>query len=151
MQLKRRADLIPSLVQIVKTYSQHERTTLEEVARLRIAVNSVSQKYAQPSEREQAERVIATDVKKIIALAESYPNLKADENYLEFQSTLTVIEEDLQASSRYYNGCVREINTLVQSFPANLFASSFGMENREFFELELIGERIVPEVDIDLD
>ncbi|MFA6992779.1 MAG: LemA family protein [Candidatus Gracilibacteria bacterium] len=129
-QLKRRYDLIPNLVETVKGYASHEAGTLEKVTQARnTAMNAKSMK-----EREQAENMLSDTLKSIFALSEQYPDLKANQNFLDLQKTLKEVEEQLQLSRRYYNATVRDMNNQVQTFPNNLFASKLGFAEREFFQ-----------------
>lgn len=144
VQLKRRHDLIPGLVEIVKGYASHEQETLEEVTRLR----QVSQITSDIGEKGAVESGITADIKKIFALVESYPDLKADQNFRNLQTALTETEENLQYARRYYNGTVRDLNVLVQSFPTNLVAKLFGFKEAGFFEIEDAAERQSPSVQL---
>ena len=143
VQLKRRHDLIPNLVELVKAYASHEKETLEHVTELR----SQSEKTTNIKEKGAIEKNLAFDVKKVIALVEAYPDLKADKNFRELQENLVEIEDQLQYSRRYYNGTVRDHNTTVESFPANLLANFLGFESADFFEIEYVTEREKPDVD----
>ena len=144
VQLKRRSDLVPNLVDTVKGYAAHERGVLEQVTQLRNAARSV------PSEdverRAQAEGALSLALGRLFALAENYPDLKASTNFLELQRELSGLENDLQMARRYYNGAVRNLNTLIQSFPSNLIANGFGFQPRAYFELSDEAERAVPQV-----
>lgn len=134
VQLKRRFDLIPNLVETVKGYASHEKATLEKVIHLRNAAMS-----AAPGDVEQQSQVnaaLSQGIRGIFALAENYPDLKANQNFIELQKSLADIEDHLQNSRRYYNGCVRELNTSCETFPSMLIANAFGFEKREFFELD---------------
>jgi len=142
VQLKKRHDLIPNLVEVVKGYAIHEKQTLEEIVRLR----GESREKSDPSDKSQVENTISTDLKKIFALVESYPDLKADANFRKLQGSLVDIEDALQFSRRYYNGAVRDYNTLVQSFPSNLIAGFFKYQTMKFFELEYATERSNPDI-----
>lgn len=145
VQLKRRHDLIPNLVEMVKGYAKHEQQTLEEVVSLRN-----QSKGLPPSEQKQnIESGISTDLRKIFAIVEAYPDLKADKNFRSLQDALVEIEDALQYSRRYYNGAVRHYNILVQSFPSNLIAGAFKYETRNFFEIDLATERNTPDVSFD--
>lgn len=129
-QLKRRYDLIPNLVETVKGYAKHEQNTLEEVTKARTTAMG-AQTIA---EREQAENILSSTLKTIFALAEQYPDLKANQNFLDLQKTLTEIEEHIQLSRRYYNATARDFNTKIESFPSNLIANAFGFKIYEFFQ-----------------
>ena len=142
VQLKRRTDLVPNLVEAVKGYAAHERGVFEEVTAMRsssIAANSVT---AQAS----AEQGLQASLGKLFAVAEAYPELKADKNFLALQQQLAEIEDQLQMARRYYNGTVRNLNTAVQSFPTNLMAGTFGFEQQPFFELDDRSQAAVPGV-----
>ena len=144
VQLKRRSELVPNLVESVKGYATHERSVLEEVTRLRNAAREVP--TSDVAGRAQAERALTAAIGKLVALAENYPDLKASANFLELQRELSQIEDELQMARRYYNGTVRNQNVLVQSFPANLVAGTFGFAPRDYFELSNAAERDVPQV-----
>lgn len=133
VQLKRRTDLIPNVVETVKGYAGHERQTLEAVVNARN--RAVSAQTAGPAERGQAEGALTSALRGLFALAESYPQLRAAENFAQLQNTLSQIEEAIQSARRYYNAVVRDLNTRVQQFPSNLVAGMFGFKNREFFEI----------------
>jgi LemA protein len=143
VQLKRRTDLVPNVVETVKGYASHERQTLEAVVNARN--RAVSVQNAGPAERSQAEGALTTALRGLFALAESYPQLRAAENFAGLQKTLADIEEAVQNARRYYNAVVRDLNTRVQQFPSNLVAGVFGFRNREFFEIP-DGQREVPQV-----
>lgn len=143
VQLKRRTDLIPNLVSTVKGYAEHEKGTLEEVIRLR----GVAQNAQGVGETAQAQGLLGAALGKLFALAESYPDLKANANFAQLQASLGEIEEQIQLARRYYNGAVRNLNIAVESFPSNLIAGRFGFEKAEFFELESPSERVVPKVE----
>ena len=142
VQLKRRTDLIPNLVSTVKGYAAHEKGTLEEVVRLR----NLAQNAHGVGETAQAQGLLGAALGKLIALAESYPDLKANTNFAQLQATLGEIEDQIQLSRRYYNGAARDLNIAVESFPSNLIAGRFGFTKAEFFELENAAERAVPVV-----
>ncbi len=144
VQLKRRADLVPNLVEAVKGYAGHERGVLEEVTRLRGAAGALPREDV--AHRAQAESALTVAIGRLIALAENYPDLKASRNFLELQQQLSTLETELQMARRYYNGAVRNQNVLVQSVPSNLVASVFGFGERDYFELSDEAERAVPKV-----
>jgi LemA protein len=143
VQLKRRHDLIPNVVETVKGYASHERNTLEAVVNARN--RAVSVQSAGPAERGQAEGALTSALRGLFALAESYPQLRAAENFAQLQSTLAQIEDAVQNARRYYNAVARDLNTRVQQFPSNLIAGMFGFRNREFFEVP-DAERETPKV-----
>jgi LemA protein len=143
VQLKRRADLIPNVIETVKGYAGHERQTLEAVVNARS--RAVSVQGAGPAERGQAEGVLTTALRGLFALAESYPQLRAVESFTQLQGTLGQIEEALQSARRYYNAVVRDLNTRIQQFPSNIVAGLFGFKLREFFEIP-DAQREVPQV-----
>jgi LemA protein len=144
VQLKRRADLVPNLVEAVKGYAGHERGTLDEVTRLRGAAQAVPANDV--AQRAQAEGALSAALGRLIALSENYPDLKASANFLGLQQQLSGLENELQMARRYYNGTVRNLNVMVQSFPSNLIAGIFGFAPRDFFELTDVGERNAPQV-----
>jgi len=144
VQLKRRGELIPNLVESVKGYASHERELLQRVTELRAAAQALPS--ADVEHRAEVEGALSAAVKRIMALAEAYPDLKASTNFLELQNQLSVLEDEIQMARRYYNGTVRNVNTLVQSFPSNLIAGLFGFEQRRFFELSDAAESAVPQV-----
>jgi LemA protein len=143
VQLKRRHDLIPNVVETVKGYAGHERQTLEAVVNARS--RAVSVQSAGPAERAQAEGALTSALRGLFALAEAYPQLRAAENFGQLQSTLAQIEDAIQNARRYYNAVVRDLNTRIQQFPSNAVAGMFGFKNREFFEIPDT-ERATPQV-----
>jgi LemA protein len=143
VQLKRRHDLIPNVVESVKGYAGHERQTLEAVIAARN--RAVSVQGAGPAERGQAEAALTTALRGLFALAESYPQLRAVESFSQLQATLAQIEDAVQSARRYYNAVVRDLNTKVQQFPSNIVAGLFGFRSREFFEIP-DSEREAPKV-----
>lgn len=147
VQLKRRADLIPNLLESVKGYMKHEKSLLEEVTRLRSA--AVDAGDAPPAERGRIEGALSAALGRLMAVAENYPDLKASQNFLEFQNSLEETENELSMSRRYYNGAARNNNIAVESFPSNLVASQFGFMPAEFFEIDEPGDRATPKVSFD--
>lgn len=145
VQLKRRWDLIPNLVEAVKGYASHERDTLEAVIEARNRAMSAQG----PGEKAAAENVLTGALRQVFALAEAYPNLRAVESFTELQGTLSEIEGAVQNARRYYNAVVRDYNTKTQVFPANLLAGMFGFTAREFFSLEDESQRDAPQVSFD--
>ena len=130
VQLKRRYDLIPNLVETVKGYAKHEKELFEKVAALRTsAMNATSLE-----EKGKLENQLTGTLKTLFAVAENYPELKANENFIKLQDELSMIEQELSNSRRYYNGAVRDFNTKIQVFPANIIAGMLGFKSREFFE-----------------
>ncbi|MEQ8400599.1 MAG: LemA family protein [Roseitalea porphyridii] len=144
VQLKRRADLIPNLVETVKGYAGHEKETLERVTEMRTRAQNV------PSDdvagRAAAEGLLSQALGRLFAVAESYPDLKANQNFAELQEALETVEREIQMARRYYNGSARELNVKVESFPSNLVAKSFNFVQADYFELEDPGDRAVPQV-----
>ena len=146
VQLKRRSDLVPNLVDTVKGYASHERTVLEQVTELRGRARALPE--GDVAARVQAEGALSAALGRLFALAENYPDLKASGNFLGLQQQLSDLENELQMARRYYNGTVRNLNVLVQSFPSNLIAGTFGFSPRDFFELDDAGERNAPQVSL---
>ncbi len=144
VQLKRRHDLVPNIVEAVKGYSSHERDVFEEVAALR-AVGSDGDDV---HKRSEAENALTQSIKTLFAVAEDYPELRASENFLSLHEALVEVEDDIQYARRYYNGTVRDFNIRVEAFPSNIVAAMFGFRRREYFEIELASERLVPEMDL---
>ncbi|MGE0603727.1 MAG: LemA family protein [Xanthobacteraceae bacterium] len=135
VQLKRRTDLVPALVETVKGYATHERSLLEEVTAKR-AMSLDAQAQGNVAQNAQATQQLGSAVGRLIAVAEAYPQLKANENFLKLQEQLSEIEEQLQYARRYYNGAVRNLNISIQSFPDLLIAKPLGFSEQPFFELE---------------
>ena len=131
VQLKRRMDLIPNLVSTVKGYAKHEAETLQKVVEQRSNAIGGSVK-----ETEQTDNMLTGALKSVFAVAESYPDLKANQNFLQLQEELVDTEDKVQASRRFYNGAVSALNTKIQMFPTNIFAGMLGFKKREFFETE---------------
>jgi LemA protein len=144
VQLKRRADLIPNLVETVKGYAAHEKSTFEEVVKLRNQAQAVP--AGDVAGRAQAEGLLGQALGKLFALAEAYPDLKANQNFVELQKSIETIEGEIQMSRRYYNGAARELNVKVESFPSNLVAGQFGFAKRDYFEITNEADRAVPTV-----
>jgi len=144
VQLKRRADLVPNLIETVKGYAAHERGVFDEVTRLRTAAQSVPQGDVEG--RAKAEAALTLGLNRLLAVAEAYPELKASANFLQLQQDLGNLEGEIQMARRYYNGAVRNLNTMVQSFPSNIVANQFGFKMRQYFEIEEPGDRAVPKV-----
>jgi len=144
VQLKRRTDLIPNIVESIKGYAGHEKDTLREVTEMRTRVQAVPE--GDIAGRAVAEGLLSQALGKLMAVAEAYPDLKANENFLQLQQTLDKIEGEVQMSRRYYNGAARDLNVKVESFPSNFVANYFKFETAEFFEIENATDRNVPEV-----
>ncbi len=132
VQLKKRADLVPNLVETVKGYSAHEKTVFETVA----AARTKAQQAATPSERSGAEALLGRSISGLVAVAEAYPDLKASAGYLALQQQLTQIEDDIEHARRYYNAVVRDFNTVIESFPSNAIAGLFRFKQAEPFGLD---------------
>ncbi len=144
VQLKRRHDLIPNIVETVKGYASHERETLQAVVQARTAAISAQG----PGEQAQAENMLTGALKSLFALSEAYPQLQAASNFQNLQEALKEVENGIQQSRRYYNAVVRDYNTRIGQVPTNLLARSFGFRQREFFEIEE-GEAETPKVSFD--
>ncbi|MBI2056025.1 MAG: LemA family protein [Candidatus Sungbacteria bacterium] len=132
VQMKRRYDLIPNAIETVKGYATHEKGVLEEVTRAR--TSAMGAKTA--VEHAKAENMLSSTLKTLFAVAENYPDLKANANFLDLQRELADTENKIQAARRFYNGVVRDFNTMIESFPSNMIAGTFGFRQREFFDLE---------------
>ncbi|MEZ5887488.1 MAG: LemA family protein [Paracoccaceae bacterium] len=144
VQLKRRADLIPNLIETVKGYAAHEKDALREVTEMRTRAQAI------PSDniagRAAAEGMLGQALGRLMAVAEAYPDLKANENFRDLQTQLSAIEGEIQMARRYYNGSTRDLNVKVESFPSNLIANQFGFSKAEYFELEDPADRALPKV-----
>lgn len=143
VQLKRRHNLIPNLVETVKGYATHERSTLDSVTQAR--ANAIEAKT--PEDHAQAENALTSTLRTLFAVSEQYPDLKANGNFLELQRELSDTEDKIQASRRFYNTTVRDFNTTIESIPTNIIASLFSFKTAEFFELDEEQARSVPKVD----
>jgi LemA protein len=137
VQLKRRHDLIPNLVETVKGYAAHEKGTFENIAKYR----SQAMQATTPADKAQAESQLSGALRGLFAVAENYPQLRASEQFTGLQASLNSIEDNIQNARRYYNAVVRDFNTRVQSFPINIIAGMFGFHTRQFFEMETPAER----------
>jgi LemA protein len=143
VQLKRRADLIPQLVSTVQGYAAHERQLFVDITERRNAALAAGD---DPAKRGAAESALTRPVGRLLALAEGYPDLKASGNFLELQRQLADTEDKIEMARRFYNGAVRELNTLVETFPANVVAGLFGVSKRGYFEIANDADRAVPQV-----
>jgi LemA protein len=144
VQLKRRADLIPNLVQTVKAYAAHEKALFEEVTSIR----NEALKPHSVEEQGRTEAALSKGLRKILVVAEAYPDLKANTNFLELQKELSAIENTLQKARRYYNGTVRELNTKIETFPSNLVARMFSFSKKAFFSLGSEEDGNIPQVNL---
>ena len=142
VQLQKRAELVPNLVQTVKGYASHESSVFEEVAHIR------STGKPDIAARAQQETALSRSLGRLFALAEDYPDLKASEGFQQLHDSLIEIENHLQFARRYYNGSVRDNNNVVESFPSNIVAGLFNFKLAEFFEIELASQRSAPDVDL---
>jgi len=142
VQLKQRHDLVPNLVETVKGYAGHERSTLEAV----VSARNRAMTAQGPAAKAEAEGALTQALRQVFALAEAYPQLRAAENFAQLQTSLGQIEDAVQNARRYYNAVVRDLNTRIAQFPSNLIAGSFGFTPREFFELSSEAERQAPKV-----
>ena len=144
VQLKRRTDLIPNLIETVKGYAAHEKGTLENVVELRNRAQAVPS--GDVAGRAAAEGMLSQALGRLFALAEAYPDLKANQNFAELQRSLETTEGEIQMARRYYNGAARDLNVRVESFPSNLVAKTFRFEKAPFFEIDDPADRAVPQV-----
>lgn len=142
VQLKRRHDLVGNLVNTVKGYMAHEKDVLEEIAKMR----SMAQNATGAVQAAQAEGMLSQALGRLFAVMENYPQLRANENVMHLQNTLTSLEDEIQLARRYYNGTVREFNTRIEVFPASIVARQFGFTKADFFELDNVSDREVPQV-----
>ena len=137
VQCKKRYDLVPNLVETVKGYAAHEKSVFENVTKAR----SMAMQATTPAEMAKAENMFRDTLKSLFAVAEAYPELKANTNFLQLQSQLQELENNLEAARRYYNAVVRDFNTQIESFPSNLIASTFNFKQGDFFQLDAPEER----------
>ncbi|HEX6906347.1 MAG TPA: LemA family protein [Terriglobales bacterium] len=137
VQLKRRHDLIPNLVETVKGYAAHEKGTFENIAKYRSAAMTATS----PADRSAAEGQLTQALRGLLAVAENYPQLRASEEFTALQGQLTQTEDNIQNARRYYNAVVRDFNTKLQTFPTNMFGSMLGFQPRQYFELETPADR----------
>lgn len=137
VQLKRRHDLIPNIVETVKGYAAHEKGTFEDIAKFR----SMAMQATGPADKAQAENQLSGALKSLFAVAENYPQLRASEQFTGLQASLNSIEDNIQNARRYYNAVIRDYNTRVQSFPTNILAGMFGFQTRQFFEVDAPEDR----------
>jgi len=135
VQLKRRYDLIPNLIETVKGYATHERSVFENVTKARTAAMTAEQS-GDPKKVGEAENFLSSTLKSLFAVSENYPDLRASENFMELQRELRDTEDKIQASRRFYNSNVRDMNIKIQKFPPNIIAGLFKFKTREFFEIE---------------
>jgi LemA protein len=142
VQLQKRSELVPNLVQTVKGYAAHESAVFEEVVQIRNSGET------QVSTRAKQETALSRSLGRLFALSEDYPDLKASEGFQQLHTSLVEIEEHLQYARRYYNGAVRDNNNLVESFPSNIVANTFKFKPAEFFEIELASQRSAADVDL---
>lgn len=144
VQLKRRHDLVPNLVEVVKGHARFEQRVLEDITRLR---SSTSTPRA-TTELQDRENLLSARLKSVLAVAEAYPELRASRSYLDLQTQLVEVENQLQMARRYYNGTVRDYNIAVESFPSNLVAAVFGFRLEAFFQIESATQREAPQVSL---
>ena len=137
VQLKKRYNLVPSLVETVKGYAAHEKTVFQNVTEAR----SKAMQATSPGEQAEAENMLRGALKSLFAVAEAYPDLKASTNFMQLQQQLAELENSIEAARRYYNAVARDLNTMIQSFPSNMIASMFGFSLREYFQIESEEER----------
>lgn len=145
VQLKRRYNLIPNLVESVKAYARHEREAFESVTQARARALGARN----PHEHAEAENMLSSTLKTLFAVAENYPDLKANTNFLELQRELADTENKIQAARRFYNTTIRDYNTALEAFPSNLIASLFSFKHEEYFELDDEAARSVPKINFE--
>ncbi|MHC4102215.1 MAG: LemA family protein, partial [Planctomycetota bacterium] len=145
VELKRRYELVPNLVETVKGYARHEREVLEEVTSLR---SRAMANHGSAASQAVDETAMLLALKKLFAVIEAYPTLKADANFLALQRELSITEDRIAAARRFYNANIREMSQLCETFPTNLLASAFSFEGGDYFELERDAERVVPHIDL---
>jgi len=143
VQLKRRHDLLPKLVEVVKGYSAYESTLMKNVTEIRSRLEGAQA----IKDKGKIENEVSAVFKNIFALAENYPDLKANQNFLDLQKTISEVEDQIQLSRRYYNGTVRDYNIMRETFPSSLVSAAFNFKPEEFFEFEYATERQYPELD----
>lgn len=143
-ELRRRYNLIPNLVETVRGYAAHEKEVLERVIKAR---NQAMANNGTPVEQARDENILIAGLRQLFALAESYPNLKANQNFLELQKELSNTEDRIQRARRFYNGNVRDLSNKIEVFPSNIIAGVFGFQKREYFELDDEAQRAVPRVE----
>lgn len=146
VQLIKRAELVPNLVQTVKGYVKHESSVFEDVAKIRSATESGNNEAV--ATRARNETALSKSLSRLFALAEDYPDLKASDGFQQLHRSLVDIENDLQYARRYYNGATRDNNNAVESFPSNIIANIFRFSAAEFFEIELASQRATPDVEL---
>jgi LemA protein len=144
VQLKRRADLVPNLIETVKGYAGHERETLQAVTDMRTRAQSVAP--GDVAGRAAAESMLSQALGRLLAVAEAYPDLKANQNFAQLQTSLETLESEIQMARRYYNGAARDLNIKVESFPSNIVAGAFRFEKADYFEIDDPADRAVPRV-----
>jgi LemA protein len=142
VQLRRRADLVPNLVEAVRAYADHERRLIERLASERVEAAA----RHEPGAREQAERNLSRSLGQLLHTAAAFPELQSDDNFRKLQEQLATIEDELQMARRYYNGAARDLNTTIQSFPGNLIAAELGFASAPFFDAEAPDETPIPRV-----
>lgn len=147
VQLKRRTNLIPNLVETVKGYAKHEAETFEEVTKMRAATGDVNSNDV--AGRAAVEGMLGAALGRLMVVAEAYPELKANDNFRDLQNSLEEVEHEIQMSRRYYNGTARDLNTKIESFPSNLIAGQFKFRLADYFEIENASDRAVPNVSFD--